>query len=319
MKPSLIPLLLAALLTSCHEKAAPTPPPLSIRLQISAGGTFTGSGIPSSSTASLSRWLSKEIATGRVDPDVRLDFAPETPVWQMADTIVEALSAGTSSSSMSAYAIALGFGIEGWNGDDFFLHFIQDVETCCVEEWLSGADEWGTWVATEKYPGPRVEFSLTITGDTLSSDGKEINLADLTELFRSRSTLGPMLVSIYTDRDTTAGDLIPLMTIAGRYGALVNLGAEGQPKKESLRDRLRLQVERVIPAWQHLASAEVSTPSMRAQVVTTINIAVTTSWPTPPLLLPASFQLTATGSAGGTFFNPGSNQTTPFPFADAPP
>lgn len=241
MSPRHIPILLAALLISSCSETAP-PPPL-LRLQVTTTGVFTDGNFATSDITDLKNWLSEKIAGGEADRDVRLDFACNTPVSLMLNTIDHLSSAGAGIKSGSGSDSGFAFNIEGWNGDDFALKY-PEPETCCIEETQSGADKWGAYTITEKHRGPLVEFALTITGGTVcNEDGMELLPGDLTELFKTRSRDGHVCVTICTDLFVAAGDLLPVLMVSSRRGAAVNILSAESGEKLSDYDQVPLRLE----------------------------------------------------------------------------
>jgi hypothetical protein len=223
MIPRLLPALLAALLTGCHESQ---PPPQSLRLRISPFERPVANAFSVDDPA-FPDWLREEIVSGRIHQDVRLDFACDVPLLRMAETINAVANAGAGSPDYS-----VGFCVDGWIGDDFQCSF-PPVETCCIEVWTSGADDLGEFTITES-PGPRVvDFCLRFSAGAVRTEYAQLDTGRLKELFLDRRRRGPVRVTLHADSEAIASDLLPVLTMCHAYGAQFYFAPDETPSRKS--------------------------------------------------------------------------------------
>jgi hypothetical protein len=273
MKPRLLPILFAALLTSCHEKRVPRPELL--RFQISAGGGLTNNDSEPDRVAAFIDWLSMEIESGRVDRDVRLDFARQVPVWRMIEMTNAVSRAGARTPERR-----IAFGVDRWDRNDFLLRGTE-MDSCCFEPFEEAGDQWGEFMIAKRDDGLQVEFRLTIIEGAVGTGDTELNLDDLRQLLQARRKIGRMLVTLHTDSIATTGDLLPALMMCSSSDAAVILGAEEPQHVDAGSTRTEPQLAYWMP----------SRPSIFRRTAVTYSIPNTSAIPSlqSPAWFPAQF------------------------------
>jgi hypothetical protein len=222
MKCDLCLALASVLVVACHNQP---PPPASMRLRVEPGKVLWGQQSLPTHPDDLAEHLRDLIASGKIAPVVRMDFAKEVTGDHMGQ-IFYAVICGEGFVNMTLY-----FSVGGHHGRDFRLTLPTECcdpvpfETCC--------DEWGEGMLGESQGRRYLEFDVALREGEFTAGDEPLEPDEIAPMLMSRRRLAEEItVHITIGSEDTAGGLLPLLESCQNLEMDVNIGAEQREADE---------------------------------------------------------------------------------------